>query len=231
MAQQVAAFRDEAPGSAPLKNAVHEKLARERAAGASMAEAWRAIGRDPAKGNQCRTFGRHEIQARVEYLRGRFNEMAGLSLAALQHRLLRIADASVIDFFEADEDGRLRLRDLTKLRSAVTAPISELQIDADGAVKLKTVDKMRALEALLKTIGFGPEDPERGTTLEDLVMRSQDLRQGMQLTVVTGVPRAPNEPRAEAPPRTVSRAPTGSQATENSVRAALSATAAQVYRV
>jgi len=59
-------------GAAPLKNSRHEKLAREYAAGASKAEAWRAIGRDPAKGNQSRTFQRPDICARVEFLRGEY---------------------------------------------------------------------------------------------------------------------------------------------------------------
>src|SRR5580704_4806801 len=108
-------------GSQPLKNAEHETLARERAAGTSMAEAWRVIGRDPAVGNQWRTFQRPDIQARVDYLRNEFNRMSGISLAALQARLLRIADANVVDFFEADATTkRLCLRDLTALPRVVT---------------------------------------------------------------------------------------------------------------
>ena len=67
----------------------------------------RAIGRDPAKSNNARrTFHRPEIQERIEYLRGEFNYQAGISLAALQARLLRIADANVVDFFEADATDR-----------------------------------------------------------------------------------------------------------------------------
>jgi hypothetical protein len=68
-------------GSLPLKNAAHERLAREHVSGASRAEAWRALGR---KGNNSsRTFRSPEIQARVEFLRRQFNEQAGISLAAL----------------------------------------------------------------------------------------------------------------------------------------------------
>jgi hypothetical protein len=169
------AHRDEdQPGSSPLKNPEHEKLAREHAAGASMAEAWRAVGRDPALGNQSRTFRRPNIQARVEYLRGEFNRMAGISLAALQARLLRIADANVVSYFEADEHGRLRLRDLTALPSAVTAPIAELRVEADGAVKLKTADKLHAIDSLLKTVnGFAPEDTVNvAVSLETLIAQS-----------------------------------------------------------
>ena len=180
LAHRPLARRDEerAPGAAPLKNPEHEKLAREYAAGASMAEAWRAIGRDPAIGNQSRTFRRPEIQARVEYLRGEFNRMAGISLAALQARLLRIADANVVGFFEVDRYGRLRLRrDLTALPSAVTAPIAELRIEADGAVKLKTADKLHAIDSLLKTVGgFAPEQHDHSMSLEALIMQSMEIR-------------------------------------------------------
>jgi len=200
MAQQVAAFRDEAPGSAPLRNTVHEKLARERAAGASMAEAWRAIGRDPANGNQSRTFARPEIQARVEYLRAEFNRMAGISLAALQARLLRIADANIVEFFETDPAGRLHLRDLTKLSSSVTAPISELQVDVDGAVKIKTPDKLHAIDSLLKTIGgFVPEQHEHSVTLEALVAQSMEMRDVTPPAPPTA-PALPTTPSVDAPP-------------------------------
>jgi hypothetical protein len=187
------------PGSRPLKNPRHEKLAREYAAGASKAEAWRAIGRDPTIGNQSRTFQRADIQARVEYLRGEFNRMAGVSLAALQARLLRMADANVVSFFEANASGRLKLRDLTKLSDAVTAPITELQIDEDGAVKLKVADKLHAIDSLIKSIGgFAPEAASGGNklTLEDVVMASIERGAGSKIAmqVVTGVPRSPDGP-------------------------------------
>jgi hypothetical protein len=191
--------RNDAPGSRALKNPQHEKLAREYAAGASKAEAWRAIGRDPTIGNQSRTFQRADIQARVEYFRGEFNRMAGVSLAALQARLLRMADANVVNFFEASEGGRLKLRDLTKLSEAATAPITELNIDKDGAVKVKVADKLHAVDSLLKTIGGFDRDAQSssGTTLEDLVrasMGNSDTRVAFQ--VVTGVPRSPDGPPA-----------------------------------
>ena len=193
--------RDDALGSRPLKNPQHEKLAREYAAGASKAEAWRTIGRDPAIGNQSRTFQRPDILARVEHLRGAFNRMAGISLAALQARLLRMADANVVELFEADKRGALRLRDLTTLPAAVTAPITELTIDKDGAVKVKCADKLHAIDSLIKTVGgFAPEnsDGAKGTTLEDLVrasMEKSDTKVAFQ--VVTGVPRTPDEPRVD----------------------------------
>ncbi len=197
---QQTARRDEdrVPGSAPLKNPEHEKLAREYAAGASMAGAWRAIGRDPMKnGNQWRTFRRPDIQARVEYLRGEFNRMAGISLAALQARLLRIADANIADFFEADGAGRLRLRNVTTLPRAVTAPIAELRLDADGAIKLKVADKLHAIDSLLRTIGgFAPEKLEHSVSLEALVMQSIRMRTEQE-------PQSAEAAQRDAPPKLV----------------------------
>jgi hypothetical protein len=189
-------------GSAPLKNSQHEKLAREYAAGASKAEAWRAIGRNPSVGNQSRTFRRTDICARVEFLRGEFCRQAGISLAALQARLLRIADANVVAFFEV-RGGRLRLRDLTEMSSAVTAPISELNVAADGAVKLKIADRLHAIDSLLKTIGGFSEKPDdsRGMTLEDLVIKSMQSEGTTKVAfqVITGVPRSPDRPYDEPP--------------------------------
>jgi hypothetical protein len=140
-----------ASGKLPLKNPRHEKLAREYAAGAP------------------------------EFLRGDFNKMAGISLAALQARLLRVADHSIVDLFEADAAGRLRLRDLTKLPTASTMPITELRIDGDGAIKVKTADKLHAIDSLLKTIGgFAASGPENGLGLETLVIQSMQLVTAVQ---------------------------------------------------
>ena len=189
------------PGSSPLKNPAHERLAREYAAGASMSDAWRAIGRDPAKSNNARrTFRRAEIQERIEFLRGEFNRMAGVSLAALQSRLLRICDVNIVqDFFEMDATTkRLRLRnDLPDLPRVVTSSIAELQIDAKGAVKLKTTDRLGAINLLLKTIGV--DDPDStGMTLEQLVLGSMQNKQpgSFRLEVATG---APNNSPGRAP--------------------------------
>jgi hypothetical protein len=200
---------DPLPGSQPLKNGRHERLARERAAGMSMADAWREThGREPA--NASRTFSRPDIQARVTFLREKFNDLAGLSLAALQARLLRIADSNVVDFFEM-KDNKLRLRDLTTLPSTATGSISELAVDKDGAIKLKTADKLHAIDSLIKTVmPQNPDEPGKGMTLEELVVGSMQSRGGakMSLQVETGVPRSPDvAPREEAP---ASRSPESS---------------------
>jgi hypothetical protein len=164
-----------------------------------MSDAWRAIGRDPAKSNNARrTFHRPEIQERIEYLRGEFNYQAGISLAALQARLLRIADANVVDFFEADATTkRLRVRDLTELPRVVTGTIAELQVDAKGAVKIKTSDRLGALNALLKTVGADP-DTETGLTLEQLILGSMRDRESgaFRVEVAAGAPN--NSPGRQA---------------------------------
>jgi hypothetical protein len=183
-----------ASGALPLKNPRHEKLAREYASGATQAEAWRStFGRDPSTGNASRTFARAEIHARIEYLRAEWNRMAGISLAALQSRYLRIADANVLTYCEADERGRMRVRDLTKLPHSATAPISELNIDKDGGVKLKLADKLHALDSLAKTIGaFAASEQESGLSLETLVIQSMT-------TVQRSDPASPSDVANAAP--------------------------------
>jgi hypothetical protein len=188
------------PGSLPLVNSRHETLAREFAAGNSMTDAWRAIGRDPAKSNNAwRTFRRPDIQARIEYLRSEWNRLAGLSLGALQTRLLRIADANVVDFFEADATTkRLRLRNLTELPRVITSAIAELQIDAKGAVKVRTSDRLRALEVLLKTIGADPDDSSAAMTLEQLILGSMASGASNSSPHVPAANGAPLENQIEA---------------------------------
>lgn len=198
-------------GSRALKNSRHERLALEYVGGASKAEAWRTVfGREPA--NAARTFRRPNIQARVEYLRGELNRLAGISLAALQTRLLRIADANVPqDFFESGENGRLKLRDLPSLPRAVTAPITELQVDKDGAIKLKVADKLHALDTLVKTIGGfapGPAGNDK-LSLEDLVMASMQgggrTRVSMQVVTSPSTPSGSTAPNQSAATATVRR--------------------------
>jgi hypothetical protein len=154
-------------GSKPLKNPRHEKLAREFAAGASKADAWRAVfGREPNTGNASRTFRRPEIQDRIEFLRAEFCRHAGISLAALQARLLRIADADAADLLQ-NNNGKLQLRDLRMIPAAAKAAISEIEIGDDGTIKLKTTkaaDRLHAIDSLMKSIGgFAPEDANSGS--------------------------------------------------------------------
>ncbi len=212
MRRQLAPRDDEVPGSAPLKNSMHERLAREYAAGASMAEACRMVGREPD--NAWRTFRRPEIQARVEYLRDEFNRMAGIGLAALQARLLRIADATAVDLFETDEAGAVRLRKLTELPASASAAIGEIEVDGD-VVKLKSVklgDKVNALNSLIKTIGgFGVDTAVNvGFSLEALVQQSMQRREAAEYgaeemrevnPAAALAPPAPEPPRPAGPRR------------------------------
>lgn len=144
------------PGALPLKNRRHEVLARERAAGATHAKAWEVAGFNPGSKNASRTFARAHIQARVEYLRAEFTRMAGLSLVALQARLLRIADADAASIVVQDENDRPRLRNLTDLPGDTRAAIAEVKVDADGGVTVRTTsaaDRIHAIDSLIKTIG------------------------------------------------------------------------------
>jgi hypothetical protein len=207
-----------ASGSVPLKNPRFEKLSREFAAGATQSDAWRAAyGSEPSTGNPSRTFARPEIQTRIEFLRNKFNEMAGLSLSALQARLLRFADANPADLLEIVPSTRqgssgppqLRLRDITTLAPGAKAAISELEIEGGDVIKLKTVkaaDRLHALDSLIKTVnGFAPEESEgRGMTLEDLVNASMrtDRPTAVRVEVVSDVPRSPDRaPTEDAAPR------------------------------
>ncbi|MGA2313477.1 MAG: terminase small subunit [Xanthobacteraceae bacterium] len=211
MRQQLAPRDDEVPGSAPLKNPMFERLAREHASGMSMAQAFLAIGRKPD--NAWRTFRRPAIQARVEYLRDEFNRMSGISLAAMQARLLRIADANATDLFETDEAGAVRLRKLTELPASASAAVGEIEVDGD-VVRLKSVklgDKVNALNTLIKTIGgFADTAVNVGFSLEALVQQSMQQREAAEYgaeemrevnPAPALAPPAPEPPRPAGPRR------------------------------
>ena len=198
-----AVSRENVPGSRPLKNCQHEKFAREIAAGASrdrVAQSGQGPGKRKPKPHRStpgdpRT---HRVSARRVQSHGRSQARRPCRRVCFGLRI-----SNVIDFFETDLVGvsaappirpRLRLRDLTSLPRSVTASITELHIDEDGKLKLKTADKLHAIDSLIKTIGgFAPEKAEgRGTTLEDIVMASMEMRDQarINLNVVTGVLKA-----------------------------------------
>jgi hypothetical protein len=144
-----------------LKNPKHEAFCREVAGGLAYESAWVAIGNNEKARNASRLANQPKIQARIAELRAEFNASAGIQLRWLQEKLLPFVTADLTRYFESDDDGKLTLRDLTKLPADLRAALSEVSIDADGKMKFKVVDKLGAINALIKSVGGNP--PEGGT--------------------------------------------------------------------
>lgn len=83
--------------------------------------------------------------------------------------------ANVMDYFEADAAGTLKLRDLSKLDVVVQRNISQLEVTTEKVnemvtaqkVKLKLVDRRQVLDSMAKAAELfgplgGPEDSQKG---------------------------------------------------------------------
>jgi hypothetical protein len=136
-----------------LRNPKHESICRDVAGGASWDHAWVLAGNSPNSRNVGRLKSDPRIQARVAELRAEFNAAGGIQLRWLQEQLLPIATSDVTSYFEADDAGKLALRDVTKLPPELRSALSELRIDSDGQVTVKTWNKTDAINSLLKTTG------------------------------------------------------------------------------
>jgi hypothetical protein len=79
--------------------------------------------------------------------------LAGIHAGYLQMQLLPLAKSNIADLLEADDAGRLKVRDLTKVDRETTASIAGLKVDGDGSVSLKLWDKNAAVSTLLRSIG------------------------------------------------------------------------------
>jgi hypothetical protein len=146
---------------AALKNPKHEAFCREAAGGLSYDQAWVAIGNSAASNNVGRLVRRLEIQARIAELREEFNRSSGINLAYLQQKLLPIATSDLTRYFHRSRDGKLKLRDVTKLPPELRSALAELRIDPDGSVTIKPWDKIGAINSLIKTVGgFAPRHIE-----------------------------------------------------------------------
>lgn len=152
----------------PLRNHTHEAFCREVAGGAAPAHAWVIIGKEETSNNSARLMRRPVIVERIEELRREFNRTSGIQLRWLQEKLLPIATSDISSYFEADEAGKLKLRDVTKLPPELRAALSELRVDSDGQVTVKLWNKSDAISTLMKTSGaHGPAQLNEDLDLPD----------------------------------------------------------------
>jgi hypothetical protein len=143
-----------------LRNPKYEKFSNELAELKPLLEAFKAAGFAPHAGNATRLSKRPEVRARVQELLDEAAEFADIRRVRVLLEIDRVGRANLIDFFERDEGGTLRLRDLTALPRHVTAALAAIEWDDNGRPKIKLHDKNQANFTLLKHLGGLPE-PER----------------------------------------------------------------------
>ncbi len=185
---------------AKLKNRKREMFAIEIAAMTPLDRAYVAAGYSDtpwARYNASKLTHVPEVTARIDELQREFSDRAGIQAAYIQRKLLPIVEANTQDLFEPILDGNGKkigdkLRAVSDLPRDLAAAVSKIKVDPESGavVEITLANKTEAGTILLRSVGGLVDRRELtgkgGASLEDLVKAS--------ITVITGVPRAPNEP-------------------------------------
>jgi hypothetical protein len=170
-------------GSKPLKNNLHERYARLRAAALPRIVALRKAGNTAkndhvADANSFRLERKPGVRARIEYLTHQAEQRIAEKRAALEEQLWAIHEADIGDFFEtvvvakSDKDGQLetnetgkmltvkkqRPRLLSDLPPDLRKAIEQVQVDARGNVVPQLYSKLQANAELRKMLNIGRND-------------------------------------------------------------------------
>ena len=157
-------FVDEVMGER-LRNTRHERFAREVAALAPLATAYReaGFGGDPRwhPYNASKLANKPGVHARIEELRVEFERMSAIQVDYVRHQLLRIVEADPRELYERDPDcpdrKRLRLRAVSDLPRHISRAISHIKIDPESGepIEIRLADKTPAAAALLRSLPGG----------------------------------------------------------------------------
>jgi hypothetical protein len=159
-----------------------EDYCRYRAENLSQTDAWKRAGLPvtlDARGlevhNASRMEGRHDVKARIRFLKQEATEFLGIKRINVVNRLDRVGRGNLKDFFEPlldeagnrvlDKRGRpqFALKDITELPREVTAALAGIEWDDLGTPKIKLHDPNQANIALLKYFGDIPDDDDRAS--------------------------------------------------------------------
>jgi Terminase small subunit len=130
-----------------------ERFCVERAGLKTVLDAYKAAGFAPNRGNAARFAARPEVVARVAELVEENRRVMGLRPETVLARLDRVATANLADFFETNDAGQLKLKDITKLPRDLTAALSSIKFDNKGRPEVKLQDASAANFVLLKYLG------------------------------------------------------------------------------
>ncbi|MGE3650968.1 MAG: terminase small subunit, partial [Reyranellaceae bacterium] len=149
----------------------HERFVQEYLRDGNATRAYVRAGYSPrhAQSSASRLLAQPPIEAAVTAGRQRLAEALEVSVERLGREYAKIAFASVRDFVDTGDDGRLRI-DLDKASQAQQEGIVDLTVTDHGKasqrVRLK-LGKLQALAALTRHVGLFTRKPEPGLTAED----------------------------------------------------------------
>jgi hypothetical protein len=179
-----------------LRNARHERFAREVAALTPLASAYGQAGFGGDSRwhpfNASKLANKPKVKARIDELRVEFEKLSAISADYVRHQLLKMVEANLCDFYERDPDDprgkRLRLRCITELPRSLTAAIVKVKLDPETGmpVEITLGSKHEAAATLLRSLPGGATERHE-VSLDQLVQSS------MRIEVVTNVPQPLDE--------------------------------------
>jgi hypothetical protein len=182
-----------------LRNRRRERFAVEIAAMTPFDRAYVAAGYTDSPWacyNASRLSNLPEVAERIKELQAEFQERSQIRAEYVQRKLLPLVEANVADLFEPQGDlfeGRERLKAIKSLPRDLAAAISKVKCDPEtGRVtEIILYSKIEAGNVLLRSVGGIDEKHEHGTSLEQLIEASMQLRNEahLKLEVATGAPR------------------------------------------
>jgi Terminase small subunit len=180
-------------GSKPLKNNLHERYARLRAAALPRIVAFRKAGNTAkndhvADANSFRLERKPGVRERIEYLMRQGEERIAEKRAELEEQLWAIHEANIQDFFETHEiaktnkDGQIetdeagnmltvkkeRPRLISDLAPDIAKLIENVEIDAKGNVIPKLMSKLQANRELRQMLNIGGQKEREQTDVSKL---------------------------------------------------------------
>jgi hypothetical protein len=185
----------------PLRNEKHEQFARLRALLVPPLIAAREAGYDDVlPGNAAKLDRRKDIRARITALSGMDEQMIRQKRARIEARLMAVMesdllrDFAIIEMRDHDEKqvGEIVGIDWAAVRASdSSAIVSKFKFDARNGrlVDFERDDAMNAIAQLREMYGF--KAPSRADV---------NLGGNAIINVITGVPRAPNEPGNDGAP-------------------------------
>jgi hypothetical protein len=150
-------------GSKPLKNNLHERYARLRAAAMPRIVAFRKAGNTAkndhvADANSFRLERKPGVRERIEYLARQAEERIAEKRRRLEEMLWAIHEADIGDYFETHEiDGNTieRLKRLADLPAEIRKSIEKITLDGRGRLVPQLYSKLAASRELRKMLNIG----------------------------------------------------------------------------
>jgi len=200
-------------GSKPLKNNLHERYARLRAAAQPRLIAFRKAGYiakndHVADANSFRLERKRGVRERIEYLTRQAEELIAQKRQNIEEQLWAVLDADIGDYFEAyqaierDHNGRpipvnpddpnaalsterrVRPKLLTDLPPEVRKQIEEVRVDSRGRLIRKLYSKVQANKELRAMLNLGTKsDASDVSKLSDQELISTLAQQAKELGI------------------------------------------------